>query len=88
MTSEQRAQAIVSAIIEICRVDLGKQRRQVEACITGHLNELERSTAEKSVAVMRAKSAEASDAVLSQTAIGRPSVNPKFPPRYATTATP
>ena len=72
MNSEERAREIVTAIVGICRVDLGDTRPQVEACIKGHLDELERSAAEKTVTIYRDKAAEASDKVFSETVIGAP----------------
>jgi hypothetical protein len=81
MNSEERAREIISAIIDICRVDFGDKRPQVEACVQGHLDEIERRAAEKAVAVHRAKATEASDTVLSETAIGSPAKNVEHPSR-------
>jgi len=72
MNSEQRTREIVTAIVDICRIDLGDKRPQVEACIKSHLDEMERSAAEKTVAIYRDKASEASDKVFSETVIGSP----------------
>ena len=72
MNSEERAHEIVSAIVDICRVDLGDKRPQVVACVKGHLDEMERGATEKTVAIYRDKAVEASDKVFSETAIGAP----------------
>ena len=71
MTSEERAHEMVSAILDMCGVELG-ERRQLEAFVAGHLEEIERRAAEKAVAVYREKTIEATDKVLSQAAIGAP----------------
>jgi hypothetical protein len=76
MNSEERAREIVSAIVDICRLDLGDKRRQVEACVKSHLDEMERGAAEKTVAIYREKAIEASDKVLSETTIGAPTDKP------------
>jgi hypothetical protein len=73
MNSEERAQKIVSAIIDIVRVDFGDKRPEIEACVKAHLDEIERRAAERAVAVHRVKATEAGDTVLSETAIGSPS---------------
>ena len=72
MTSEERAHEMVSAILDICGVELDERRPQLEAFVAGHLEEIERRAAEKAVAVYRQKATEATDKVLSQTAIGAP----------------
>ena len=64
MTSEQRAHDIVSAVLDMCGVELVDKRPSLEAFITGHLDEVERRAAEKAVAVYRQKTTEASDKVL------------------------
>jgi hypothetical protein len=60
----------------MCGVDVGDKRAQLETFINGHLEETERVAAEKAVAVYRVKTSEASDKVLSETAIGAPTVTP------------
>lgn len=70
MNSEERAREIVAAMIDICRIDVGEKRPQVEACVKQHLDEMERRGAEKAVAVHRQKASEASDKVFSETVIG------------------
>jgi hypothetical protein len=72
MTSAERAHEIVSVIVEMCKVEFGDKRRQVEAYVQGHLDEIERTASEKAVAVHREKATEASDRVLSETTIGSP----------------
>jgi hypothetical protein len=72
MTSAQRAQEIVSAILDLCGIDVGRTRSQLEALVIGHLHEVERLSAEKAVGVYRAKTAEATDKVLAEIAIGAP----------------
>ena len=79
MTSEERAHIIVAAIVELCHLDLGDKRQEAEACLASHLDEFERATAERSVAVIREKAGEASEAVLSRTAIGSPTIDPEVP---------
>jgi hypothetical protein len=79
MTAEERAHAIVSAFLDVCGVDIGAKRQQLEMIAIGHLNEIERTAAEKAVTVYREKTTEATDKVLSQTAIGAP--NLADPPR-------
>jgi hypothetical protein len=74
MTAEERAQTIVSAILDMCAVDVGDKRAQLETFVVGHLKEIERVAAEKAVTVYREKAAEASNKVLSETAIGAPNV--------------
>ena len=64
MTSEQRAHDIVSAVLDMCGVELVDKRPSLEAFITGHLDEVERRAAEKAVAVYRQKTTEAGDKVL------------------------
>lgn len=76
MNSEERAREIVSAIVDICRVDLSDKRPQVEACVKSHLDEMERGATEKTVAIYRQKAAEASDKVFSETTIGAPTDKP------------
>jgi hypothetical protein len=72
MTSEERAHEMVTAILDMCGVELGEGRPQLEALVAGHLEEVERRAAEKAVAVYRAKTTEATDKVLAHTAIGAP----------------
>ena len=72
MTSEERSHEIVSAILDMCGVDIGDKRPQLETFVNGHLEEIERVAAEKAVDVYRAKTSEATDTVLSHTAIGAP----------------
>ena len=72
MSAEERAQEIVSAILDICRIDARDKRAQLEALVMNHLNEIERQAAEKAVIVYRTKTTEATDKVLSETAIGSP----------------
>ena len=74
MTSEERAHEIVSALHDICGVDVGEKRPQLETFVAGHLDEIERRAAEKAVAVYREKTTEATTKVLSQTAIGAPNL--------------
>jgi hypothetical protein len=68
MTSEERAPEIVSAVLEMCGVQLVDRRPQLEALIAGHLDDVERRAAEKAVGVYRQKATEASDKVLTDTA--------------------
>ena len=72
MTSEQRAHEMVTAILDMCSVKIDERRLQLEAFVAGHLEEVERRAAEKAVGVYREKATEATDKVLSQTAIGAP----------------
>ncbi len=72
MNSAERAHEIVSAIVDMCKVELGDKRPQVETYVRSHLDEIERRAAEKAVAVHREKTTEASDRVLSETSIGSP----------------
>jgi hypothetical protein len=72
MTAEERAHDIVSAILDICRIDANDKRPQLEALVMTHLNEIERQAAEKAVIIYRNKTTEATDKVLSETAIGSP----------------
>ena len=72
MTPEQRAQEIVSAILDACKIDAGDKRRHLEALVIDHLNEIDRQAAEKAVVVYREKTTEATDKVLSETTIGSP----------------
>jgi hypothetical protein len=46
----------------------GDKRRQLEAVVTGHLEDVRRLAAEKAVVVYRDKTREADEKVLSQTA--------------------
>ena len=73
MTAEERAHEIVSAILDICRIAASDKRPQLEALVLTHLNEIERQATEKAVIVYRKKTTEATDKVLSETAIGSPS---------------
>ena len=73
MKSEERAHEIVSGLLEICGVEIHDKRPQLEAFVAGHLDEIERSAAEKAVTVYREKATEASSTVLSHTTIGAPS---------------
>ena len=72
MNSAERAHEIVSAILDMCKVEFGDKRPQVEVYVQTHLDEIERRAAEKAVAVHREKTTEASDKVLSETTIGSP----------------
>jgi hypothetical protein len=72
MSAHERAQEIVSAILDACKVDAADKRPQFEALVVTHLNEIERQAAEKAVVVYREKTTEATDKVLSETAIGSP----------------
>jgi len=74
MTLEERSHEIVSAILDICGLDVGDKRARLELFVNGHLEEVERVAAEKAVVVYREKTTEATDKVLSQTAIGAPTV--------------
>ena len=74
MTSAERSHEIVSAILDMCGVDVGERRAQLETFVAGHLDEIERTAAEKAVGVYRQKTTEATDKVLSDTAIGSPNV--------------
>jgi hypothetical protein len=57
----------------MCGVDVGDKRPQLEIFVNGHLEEIERVAAEKAVDIYRAKTSEATERVLSHTAIGTPS---------------
>ena len=72
MTSEERSHEIVSAILDMCDVDVSEKRPQLETFVAGHLDEVERTAAEKAVVVYREKTTEATTKVLSETAIGTP----------------
>ena len=72
MNSAERAHEIVSAIVDMCKVEFGDKRQQVEVYVQTHLDEIERRAAEKAVSVHREKTIEASDKVLSETTIGSP----------------
>ena len=74
MTSAERSHEIVSAILDMCGVDVGERRAQLETFVAGHLDEIERAAAEKAVDVYRQKTTEATDKVLSDTAIGTPNI--------------
>ena len=74
MTLDERSREIVSALVDICRAEVGDKRAQLELFVNGHLEEIERLAAEKAVVVYREKTTEATDKVLSQTAIGAPTV--------------
>ena len=74
MSAQERAQEIVSAILDACRIDAADKRPQLEALVKSHLNEIERQAAEKAVVLYRAKTTEATDKLLSETAIGSPSL--------------
>jgi hypothetical protein len=76
MTSEERSHEIVSAILDMCGVEVRDKRPQLEAFVHDHLEEIERVATEKAVSVYREKTTEATDTVLSHTAIGAPIVNP------------
>jgi hypothetical protein len=75
MTSQERSHEIVSAILDMCGVDVGDRRPQLETFIAGHLDEIERTAAEKAVVVYREKTTEATTKVLSETAIGTPKLD-------------
>jgi hypothetical protein len=72
VTTEERSHEIVSAVLDMCGVEVGDKRSQLERFVKGHLDEIERVAAEKAVAVYRTKTSEATDEVLSHTAIGAP----------------
>ena len=72
MSAQERAQEIVSAILDACRIDAADKRPQLEALVMTHLNEIERQAAEKAVVLYREKTTEATDKLLSETAIGSP----------------
>ena len=74
VTSAERSHEIVSAILDMCGVDVREKRLQLESFVAGHLDEIERTTAEKAVAVYRDKTSEASNKVLADTAIGAPTL--------------
>jgi hypothetical protein len=76
MTSEERSREIVSAILDMCGVEVREKRPQLEAFVHDHLDEIERVATEKAVNVYREKTSEATDTVLSQTAIAAPIVGP------------
>ena len=69
---QERAQEIVSAILDACRIDAADKRPQLEALVMTHLNEIERQAAEKAVILYREKTTEATDKLLSETVIGSP----------------
>jgi hypothetical protein len=72
MSAQERAQEIVSAILDACRIDAADKRPQLEALVMSQLNEIERQAAEKAVVLYREKTTEATDKLLSETAIGSP----------------
>ena len=72
MSAQERAQEIVSAILDACRIDAADKRPQLEALVLTQLNEIERQAAEKAVVLYREKTREATDKLLSETAIGSP----------------
>ena len=72
MTAQERAQEIVSAILDACGIDAADKRPQLEALVMSQLNEIERQAAEKAVVLYREKTTEATDKLLSETAIGSP----------------
>ena len=49
MSAQERAQEIVSAILDACRIDAADKRPQLEALVMTQLNEIERQAAEKAV---------------------------------------
>jgi hypothetical protein len=69
MTITERAGEIVSAVLDMCGVDLIEKRAQLEAFVTEHLEEVERRAAEKAVDVYRQKTAEAGEKVLTETSV-------------------
>jgi hypothetical protein len=69
MTSEQRAHEIVSAVLDMCGVQLVERRHQLDAFVAGHLDDVGRRAAEKAVTVYRQKTAEASQEILTETAL-------------------
>jgi hypothetical protein len=73
VSAQKRAQEIVSAILDVCGIDIGDKRPQLEALVMSQLNEVERQAAEKAVVLYREKTMEATDKLLSETAIGSPS---------------
>jgi NAD(P)H-hydrate repair Nnr-like enzyme with NAD(P)H-hydrate dehydratase domain len=72
MTTGERVHEIVRAVLDACGVELVDKRAQVEAIVADHVAEIERLAAEKAVGVYREKAKEASEKVLSPTAIGSP----------------
>ena len=66
MTAQERAQEIVSAILDACRIDAADKQPQLEALVMTQLNEIERQAAEKAVVLYRDKAREATDKVLSK----------------------
>ena len=74
MTSAERSHEIVSAILDMCGVEVGERRPQLETFVAGHLDEIERRAAEKAVGIYREKTTEATTKVLSDTAIGAPNL--------------
>jgi hypothetical protein len=61
MTAQERAQEIVSAILDACRIDAADKRPQLEALVMSQLIEIERQAAEKAVVLYREKTTEATD---------------------------
>ena len=72
MSAQERAKELVSAILDACRIDAADKRPQLEALVMTQLNEIERQAAEKAVVLYREKTREATDKLLSGTAIGSP----------------
>jgi hypothetical protein len=72
MSARERAQEIVAAILDACRIDAADKRPQLEALVMSQLKEIERQAAEKAVVLYREKTTEATDKLLSETAIGSP----------------
>jgi hypothetical protein len=75
VTNEERAKEIVTGLLDICGV-AAKTRPQLERFVNDHLDEVERSAAEKAIIVYREKVAEAAMTVSTQTAIGAPTTDP------------
>ena len=72
MSAQERAHEIVPPILDACRIDAEDKRPQLEALVMTQLNEIERQAAEKAVVLYREKTTEATDKLLSETAIGSP----------------
>jgi hypothetical protein len=71
MKIDERAHELVTVLLEMCGAQAdGDKRRQLEAVVIGHLEDVRRLAAEKAVVVYRDKTREADEKVLSQTATG------------------
>ena len=68
MTIEERSRELITALLDLCGAEAGAdKRRQLEAIVGDHLEEVRRLAAEKAVVVYRDKTREADEKVLSQT---------------------